>query len=140
MVMATGVGTLGGYFYRDRQIAFDRFDSALLALSVSIYMIDAINSGKSAEAKSSLLADVEGNISKVAQLYDKHHFSDRERVRCAVTRKIRTLYEAKEILQSTENLAAMNYPLSEVTDYLQKNCAGSPSHQDWSETASTSKN
>ena len=134
-----GAGVVAGYYYRDREVAFDKFDTALFDLSLSIYMVNAIDAGKSSEIKSSLLADVEGNISKVVQLYNQHRFSDPERIRCAVTRKVRALYEAKAILQSTANLEAMNYPTSEVTAYLRGNCAGPPSHEDWSKTASKSK-
>ena len=134
-----GAGVVAGYYYRDREVAFDKFDTALFDLSLSIYMVNAIDAGKSSEIKSSLLADVEGNISKVVQLYNQHRFSDRERIRCAVTRKVRALYEAKAILQSTANLEAMNYPTGEVTAYLRGNCAGPPSHEDWSKTASKSK-
>lgn len=125
------LGATAGYFYRDRSADLASYDSSLVDLSMKVLMMDALQHKKYDVLEGALASDIEGGISTMVLLYDRYKFNEAERVRCAVTRKVRVLYENKKILASREKLEELDYPYGQVTTYLASNCEGKPSHDNW---------
>lgn len=133
------LGTLVGYFYRDRSAVFAIYDGHLFDLSMTILMIDALQHKKYDVLEKALVAKIEGGTSGMVLLYDEHRFKEGEYLRCVVTRKARALYEKKKILMSREKLEELDYPYEQVTAYFASNCEGKPSHDDWTEVNKPAK-
>lgn len=134
IVLSVGLLALGasiGYFYRDRSVDFASYDRHLFDLSMTILMMDALQHKKYDVLENALVANIEGGTSGMVLLYDSHKFHEVERLRCAVTRKVRALYEKKKILVSREKLEELGYPYDQVKAYIESNCEGQPSHDDW---------
>lgn len=120
-----------GYLYRDRSADLAIYDRHLFGLSMMVLMSDALEHENYDTLRKLLTAEIERGISGMVHLYDKHEFSDGKRVRCAVTRKVRVLHKKHKILLSREELEELEYPYDQVIEYLDSNCKGSPSHEDW---------
>jgi hypothetical protein len=127
------IGASAGYFYRDRSADLASYDSSLVDVSMKVLMMDALQNRKYDVLESALASDIEGGMSRMILLYDRYKFNEAERLRCAVTRKARVLYENKKILASREKLEELEYPYGQVTTYLASTCEGKPSHDNWTE-------
>ncbi len=127
------LGASIGYFYRDRSADFARYDRSLFEMSMTILMIDSLKQKKYDMVENLLADNIEGVASLMVPLYNRYKFHQGELLRCAVTRKVRALYDEKKILSSREKLEEIDYPYREITEYLGSNCEGKPSHNDWTD-------
>lgn len=125
------LGMSAGYFYRDRSAKFESYDNHVVNLSIPILMMDALQHKKYDVLENILASDIEGKTSGMVLLYDKYRFVEGEYLRCVVTRKLRALYEKKKIFVSREKSEELGHPYDQVKTYLESNCEGKPSHDDW---------
>lgn len=119
-----------GYFYRDRSANFERYDRYLQELTTNIFLMDAFRHKEYGILETILAGKLESGTSWMVLLYDENKFNDRgEYLRCTITRKVRVLFEDKKIFASPERLEYLDY--DQVKTYLDTNCAGKPSHDNW---------
>ena len=97
---------------------------------MTISLMDAFRYKEYDILETILAGKLEGETSWMVLLYDKYKFNERgEYLRCALTRKVRVLFENKKIFASPERLEYLDY--DQVKTYLDSNCAGKPSHDNW---------
>lgn len=105
-------------------------------LGIDILVMDALRAGDHATVVLSISSRIEGNLKHMVNLFLMNEWHDSEYARCVVTRKLRQLREQGLILESTSALEELGYPLERVFRYLDAECPGPPSHDDWSDLRS----
>jgi hypothetical protein len=121
-----------GYKCGEQSVYSQLFDQSLMSISSNIIIYDFIENYSANDSKPLILAArIESDISKIAHLYNLYHFSFSEIGRCAITRRVRNLAKQKAIFLDKMQLAENGYPIDEVVSYLEKECPGEPSKENW---------
>lgn len=126
------LASYGGYRYRDHKAKSEAYDEILSILGSNIFLIDAMESEEYGAAKDLVFADVEGRLASLINLYENKQYEDNDYMRCVVTRKVRNLYLQHKILVTDGSLRGLGYPVERVKKYLEENCLGAASHDNWS--------
>jgi len=102
-----------------------------MSISSNIVFKDSIETNSEKTAEPLVLARIESDIKNIVTIYNEHHFDYAEIGRCAVTRRVRKLVKQKEIFSDKNQLSKNGYPIDEVVSYLEKECLGEPSKDNW---------
>lgn len=142
ILLGLGLVTLGaslGYFYRDRSANEQAYENQVASLGIPILMMDALQDKKYKLAEEILASNIEAKTSNMVFYYDKYKFSEGKYGRCAVTRRLRELYDKKKIFGSRQKSESRGVLYTEVMAYFASNCKGKPSRDDWTATNGQAK-
>lgn len=118
-----------GFWYGQRESDRELYNVLLQDVSNTILLRDAISSGNAEEVLPLTTSSIESDFAQLIVLYNRYSFEEREHIRCAISRRVRKLKETGAILADESNLEY--YPIEVVNEYLNGNCPGSPSHDNW---------
>jgi hypothetical protein len=118
-----------GYLCGQRQAAFESYDHLLLNLTNNILIHDAMDSGKLEGVHPLVKAKLESDFARLVGLYEDYDFRQGEYGRCAISKRIRKMKEDGLIMSNEERL--QDFPLQRVENYLNVECLGEPSHDNW---------
>jgi len=118
-----------GYLCGKQGVDSASYDQAIMSLSNNILIYDSIVIDKSKEIKPVIISSIESDFAKMVELYQENQFKQAEGLRCAISRRFRVLKQKNEILFNPD--AVVEYPLMLVSNYLDKECMGEPSHANW---------
>ena len=122
-VMAVVFSYYWGYLCAKKENNYREYDDANIRLANSIVMLDAVSLKKNDVANKFILLNLESDFELMVSLYEANGYQGNEYMRCVVSRRIRSLKEKKLIFVD-------DVPWG-VSLYLDKECMGKPSHENW---------
>lgn len=114
---------------REKRAAFERY---VVNLSNWVLVRDAIEASQTESIKPLINASLELDFIRMAALYRERQIQGSEYVRCAVTKRIRSLKSQGFILQPQIFQNTGEFRKEDVDDYLSAECAGESSLNNWS--------
>ena len=120
-----------GYRCGELNVKRQLYDQNIMSISSNIVFKDAIENQEVNEVKQLLIARIESEISDIALLYKEYNFTFAETARCAITRRVRKMSEQKELFLNKTQLVENSYPMDMVMNYLDTECLGEPSKDNW---------
>jgi len=120
-----------GLLHGKKESDFKLYDYLLSDLGNNLYVYDALQIQQADKALSVLSADIESDFNTVVELYVDRRFDDFEHLRCAITRRIRSLRTAGNVETDEKRLAEKGFDVKMLNHYLAENCIGKPSKTNW---------
>lgn len=129
LLIISGITYYWGYRCGVQELNQSKYDQSLINLTNSIMFYNAIKINDYEKITPMVISYIESNFADMATIYHEYEFKNTEHLRCAVSRRFRVLRESDEVLSSKNNLE--DYPIEVVNEYIEKECPGEPSHNNW---------
>lgn len=137
MLIILGFTYYWGYLCGKREMILSNYEELLVDISNNILIFDSIRIKRSEEVKPLIISSLESDFSNMIGLYMAHKFEKGGYLRCAVSRRMRALKNSGDIFAGEQ--ANIDYPIHVISGYLEAECEGPPSHENWLLTGEENK-